>query len=218
MNGRESTEYVREIPMSIDSMKFHIDNKMIIGTDFIKTCTHKGNFYMMAGISNELEERYYYPDMAKYFLEEIAPEFDIVLADCGNELDNGLAIGALSMSEDIFLVATQQESIIKRFEKNRKLIDELDIKIAACVINKYDEQDPYGLPYLSNRLGIEKEKIRKVDSSEYSRQAEIDYKTLLEYKNPVYIQDMSLVANHILDKNGFSLIEKQRKSRWKSFI
>ena len=173
---------------------------------------------MMAGISNELEERYYYPDMAKYFLEVIAPEFDIVLADCGNELDNGLAIGALSMSEDIFLVATQQESIIKRFEKNRKLIDELDIKIAACVINKYDEQDPYGLPYLSNRLGIEKEKIRKVDSSEYSRQAEIDYKTLLEYKNPVYIQDMSLVANHILDKNGFSLIEKQRKSRWKSFI
>lgn len=218
LNGRESTEYVRETPLSIDGMKFHIDNRMIIGADFLKTCTHKGNFYMMAGISNELEERHYYPEMIKYFLEEIVPEFDIVIADCGSELDSGLAIGALAESEDIFLVATQQESVIRRYEKNKVLFDELDLKITAYIINKYYEQDPYGLTYLAKRLGIEKDKIWKMDSSEYSRQAEVDYKTLLEYKNAAYKQDVSMVANYILSKNGFSLINNQRKSRWKSFI
>ena len=84
-NERESTEYIREAPISIDAMKFHIDNKMIVGADFLKTCTHKGDFYMMSGISNELEARYYYPDTVRYFLEEIAPEFDIILAHCRSQ-------------------------------------------------------------------------------------------------------------------------------------
>jgi len=217
-NGRESAEYVRETPMSIDAMKYHIDNKMIVGSDFLKECTHKGDFYMMSGISNELEERYYFPDTVSYFFEEIAPEFDIIIADCGSELDSGLAIGTLSVSEHIFLIATQQESSMKRFEKNKPFMDELGFKIEACIINKYYEQDPYGLSYLSNRLKIEKKNIWKVTSSEYYRQAEIDHKTLLGYKNDLYIQDISLIANYILHNKGFSLINRQRKSRWKNFI
>lgn len=218
MNGRESTEYIRESPVGIDSMKFHIDNKMITGEDFLKTCTHKGNFYIMGGISNETEGRYYHPEMAKYLLEEVAPEFDLVIADCGNELDNGLVVGTLSASEEVFLVASQQESVIRRYEKNRKIFDDLGIGIYEFIINKYYEQDPFGLPYIASRLEIEKEKFLKVETAGYSRQAEIDYKTLLEYKNEEYLQDIIAVANDILNKNGFLEIQRQRKSRWKSFI
>ena len=218
MNGRESTEYIRESPAGIDSMKFHIDNKMITGEDFLKTCTHKGNLYIMSGISNETEERYYHPEMAKYLLEEVAPEFDLVFADCGNELDNGLAVGTLSVSEEVFLVASQQESVIRRYEKNRKILDDLGIRISILIINKYYEQDPFGLSYIASRLEIEKEKFLKVETASYSRQAEIDYKTLLEYKNEGYLQDIIAVANNILNKNGIMEIQPQRKSRWKSFI
>lgn len=218
MNGRESSEYIRETPSGIDAMKFHIDNNMISGEEFLKTCTHKGNFYIMAGISNEMEQRYYYPDMAKYLLEEVAPEFDLIIADCGSELDNGLAIGTLSISEEIFLVATQQESVIRRYEKIKCILDELGFGISAYIINKYYEQDPYGLSYLVNRMEIERDRIWKLDSAGYSRQAEIDYKTLLEYKNDIYSQDILALANYILNKNGFKEIERKRKSRWKSFI
>ncbi len=218
MNGRESSEYVREQPVTIDSMKFHIDNKMVSTEDFLKTCTHKGSFYIMAGISNETEARYYHPNMAGYFLEEVAPEFDLIIADAGNELDNGLAVGALSLSEEVFLVITQQESALRRYEKNRKLLDDLGVGIGAFVINKYYEQDPYGLSYLSDRLETGKERIFKVDSAGWSRQAEIDNKTLLEYKNETYTLDIIALANHILNKIGIAEIQRQRKSRWKSFI
>lgn len=218
MNGRESSEYVRELPVSIDSMKFHIDNKMISAEDFLKTCTHKGNFYIMAGISNETEARYYHPDMAGYLLEEVAPEFDLVIADTGNELDNGLAVGALSLSESVFLILTQQESVLRRYEKNRKLLDDLGVGIGNFIVNKYYEQDPYGLSYLSDRLETGREKILKVDSAGWSRQAEIDNKTLLEYKNETYTLDIIVLANCILNKAGFAEIQRQRKSRWKSFI
>jgi cellulose biosynthesis protein BcsQ len=218
MNGRESSEYVRELPVSIDSMKFHIDNRMIDADDFLKTCTHKGNFYIMAGISNEAEARYYHPDMAGYLLEEVAPEFDLVITDAGNELDNGLTVGALSLSEEVFLIVTQQESALRRYEKNRKLLEDLGVGVAAFIINKYYEQDPYGLSYLSDRLETGKEKLYKVDSAGWSRQAEIEGKTLLEYKNETYILDIIVLANLILNKTGFAEIRRQRKSRWKSFI
>lgn len=218
MNGRESCEYVRELPVSIDAMKFHIDNKMVNAEDFLKTCTHKGNFYMMAGISNETEARYYHPSMADYLLEEIAPEFDLVIADAGNDLDNGLAVGALSLSEEVFLVVTQQESVLRRYEKSRKLLDDLGAEISAFIVNKYYEQDPFGLPYLSDRLEAGRERIFKVDSAGWSRQAEIENKTLLEFKNETYTHDVIALANHILSRAGFTEIQKRRKSRWKSFI
>lgn len=218
MNGRESSEYAREMPVSIDSMKFHMDNKMVSAVDFIKTCTHRGNFYMMGGISNETEARFYHPDMAAYFLEEVAPEFDLVIADAGNEMDNGLAVGALSLSEEVFLLTTQQESVLRRYEKNRKLLDELGVGIAAFIVNKYYEQDPHGLSYLSDRLETGRERIFKVDSAGWARQAEIDNKTLLEYKNETYTLDIIGLANYILSKAGFAEIQRQRKSRWKSFI
>lgn len=218
MNGRESTEYIREETMSIDRIKIHIDNKMISGEDFLKTCTHKGNLYLMAGISNETEERYYHPDMAKYLLEEIAPEFDLIIADCGNKLDNGLAIGTLSIAEDRFLVATQQETVVRRHEKNRKLLEDLGIEISALIINKYYDQDPYEISYIASRLEMEAEQFLKIDSAGYARQAETDYKTLLNYKNGAYLLDIITVANRILIKTGLTEIQRQRKSRWKSFI
>ena len=218
MNGRESTEYIRESSASIDGIKIQIDNKMISGEDFLKTCTHKGNLYFMAGISNETEERYYHPDMAKYLLEEIAPEFDLVIADCGNKLDNGLSIGTLSIAEDRFLVATQQETVIRRQEKNRKLLEDLGIEISALIINKYYDQDPYEISYIASRLELEKEQFLKIDSAGYSRQAEIEYKTLLNYKNNAYLLDIIAVANVILIRCGLTEIQRQRKSRWKSFI
>lgn len=218
MNGRESNEYIRETPGSIDDYKYLMDNKMINGSDFLKTSIHKGNFYMMAGVCNEMEIRYYYPEMARYLLEEISSEFDLIIADCGSELDNGLSIGTLEVSEEIILVASQQETVIKRYEKNKNAMDGLGIGISNFVINKFSEQDPYGLSYLSNRMGIDKEKFWKVSMADYSRQAEMDGKTLLEYKNEIYLLDIISIANNLLSRSGFPEIQKQRKSRWRSFI
>ncbi len=218
MNGRDSTDYFREAPSGIDSLKSHIDNRMISGEDFIKMCTHKGNLYLVAGISNEMEARHYYPDTAKVFLEEVSTEFDLVIADCGCDLDNGLAVGTLSLSREVYLISAQQETALKRYEKNRNLFGELGIGISSLIVNKYYPQDPYNLPYIADRLGMEKDKVWKVDLCDQSRLAEIDGKTLLEYRNEDYHQDVIAVSNDILSKCGFTEIRRQRKSRWRSFI
>jgi cellulose biosynthesis protein BcsQ len=218
MNGRDSADFFREATAGIDTMKFHIDNRMVSGEEFLKTCTHKGNHYMMAGITNETEARYYMPTMAAYLLEEVVPEFDLVLSDCGNDLDNGLAVGTLQISGEIYLVAAQQESSLRRLEKTRTLMQDLRIDISGYLINKYQEQDPYGLAYLSGRMEAMKDQLIKISASEYSRQAEQEYRTLLEYRNEAYKTDILSLANQILIKQGIPEIKKQRKSKWRSFI
>lgn len=218
LNGRESTEYVREAPITIDAIKMHIDNKMISCPDFLRSSKYFDNFHILAGISNEIEERYYYPETARYLLETVTPEFDVVITDSGNEIDNGLAIGALTISKNIYLILTQQESILRRFERLKGIYEELGISFNTFVINKYYDQDPYSIEYIADRIQIEKGCILRVESTGYSRQAEIDYKTLIEYKNDKYTRDIINISNNILNKSGFSEIKRQRKKKWKSFI
>ena len=218
MHGRQGSDYMKDAPVSIDSMKFHLDNKIFSGEEFLKTCTHKGNFYMMSGITNELEQRYYHPEMARYLLEEAAPEFDLVIADTGSEIDNGLSVGALSVSESVLFLLSQQESSVRRYEKNRKLLEELGIAISVYVVSKYSEDDPFTLAYLSTRLNIDRERLRKISSAANDRLAEIEQKTLLEYKNEMYCSDITCIANSILNKSGFREIQKKRKNKWMSFI
>lgn len=217
LNGRESAEYVNEAPESIEGIKNHIDSKMIDNIDFERLCRKKENFYMMSGIKNEEEQRNYYPHMATYLLETVTSSFDIVIADSGNELDNGLAIGALSSSVNRFLLMTQQESVLSRWEKNKGVYEKLGIYFDNYIINKYYEQDPYGIPYISKRLGIPEEQFTKVESAGYGRQAEMEYKTLMEYKGQKYIQNIGLICQVVLDRLGIP-VKKTRKTKWKSFI
>lgn len=218
LNGRESTEYVKETPVFIDSIKNHIENKMLNGHDFLRICMYMKNLYMLAGICNELEERHYHPEMAIYLLEEVAPEFDLIIADCGNDPDNGLAVGGLSISCETIFVMTQQESALKRYEKLRETYDAMGVHFDAYLVNKFFGHDPYSLQYIAERLQLDKGQLWKIEAAGYSMQAEMDYKTLLDYKSEKYSEDVTSVANHILSKSGFEMITKARKRKWKSFI
>ncbi|MEG1584940.1 MAG: hypothetical protein RR361_07815, partial [Anaerovorax sp.] len=178
LNGRESAEYVNEAPESIEGIKNHLDSKMIEDIDFTRVCKKRDNFYMLTGIKKEEEQRDYYPHMATYLLETVTQTFDIVIADSGNELDNGLAIGALSATVNRFLVMTQQEAILYRWERNRMTYERLGIDFDRYIINKYYEQDPYDVSYIGKRLNLLQEQFLKVAFAGYGRQAEMEYKTL----------------------------------------
>lgn len=215
LNGRESIEYVREAPPFIDSLKMHLDNHMINEQDFLKTCQYSENLYRLAGLSNEQEERYYFPDTTRYLLETVASEFDIIIVDSGNKIDNGLAVGALSVAKEVLLVLTQQETALRRFEKTKEIYAGLGFQLSTYIINKYQDMDPYSIKYIKERLDIPEHSIYNVESAGYSRQAEIDNKTLMEYRNDKFTQDIINIANYILLESGYREIKKRGKTNGK---
>lgn len=219
LNGRKNSEYVKEEVKTIDEFKLQLDSKMLISKDFLRDCRHNKNFYFLAGLSNEQDERYYFPDSAKYLLESISNSFELIIADTGSELDNGLALGGMTIAARKYLVLSQLESNLSRYEKMAPWFERAQVKFDGFIINKFCEEDAYSLKYIIERLYFNKEETFKIHTVSYERQAEIEHKTLMKFKTDNYIEDVTAIANNILEVVGLPQIKLQRKNKlWKNFI
>lgn len=218
LQGREGTEYIQEVGESIEGLKLYLDSKVFTADEVLKKCGNGKNLYLLGGVSAITEERYYFPHTAAYLLSQVEHTFDVIIADSGNNVDNGLSVGALELGGDNFLVLTQQESMIKRYEKLRRFYRELHLRFDRFAVNQYRADDPYDLDYIEKRLELDEEQIFKVQECGQGRRAEMEHQTLVAYRNEKYLADLRLISNEILKRQELPSIERQRKSRWKDFM
>jgi MinD-like ATPase involved in chromosome partitioning or flagellar assembly len=219
LNGRKSDEFIGEKVESIEAIKANIDNKMMGYSDVLRICLQRDNLYLLAGIEKFQNERYFFPETAIRILKEIRESFDIIIVDSGNNIDNGLSMGALQYTAHRFLVLTQQETMLRRYEQFRELYKSLQLDFPLIVINKHLQIDPYDLGYIAKRLEINKKSLFTVNQSNFARQAEIDGKTILHYSENGFEKDVRAIANWIRSSSGHSQVLKpQGRKKWISFI
>ncbi|NLY70925.1 MAG: hypothetical protein GX076_04500 [Clostridiales bacterium] len=183
----------------------------------METCKQTDNLYHIAGIESIGVSRFYHPETAKYFLDTVKDCFDIIIVDSGNELDDGLAIGALENIEERFCIITQQESVLKNYEKLKPIYSKLGFCFNGMIVNKHNSGNYYDLDYISKRLSICSDQILKVEMTDYYLQAEMDRCTLINYNDKNYINDIIELSNQILNKCDLDICIK-RKRKWRSFI
>lgn len=218
LSGRSGTEYVTRVGESIEAIKIYLDNRVLSKKELLKTCKRTENLYQLGGVDSIGESRHYFPEASSYFLETMKEEFDVIIVDSGNDLDNGLAVGALELINDRFLVLTQQESMIRRYEKIVPLYSRLNISFDRKILNKYSDSDPYSVGYIAERLGFNLREMIKVGAVSCGRQAEMDYRTLISYNNEIYNRDITDLSNIILTECCLEPIQFRRKKKWKAFI
>ncbi len=218
MHGRLGTEYVDRVCESIEGIKLHLDNRLLDTQGLMEACRIGDNLYMLGGVESIEQVRGYHPHMAAYLLESIESTFDLILVDTGNDIDNGLAVGALEYIDNNYCIITQQETILKRFERVNPVYEKLGIRFSSYIVNKYTDHDPYDLRYIGKRLCLNRETLMKVEASGYERQAESDHRTLLSYKDEEFSNDIRLIANHILSQAQMDAIDHGRKKKWMPFI
>ncbi|NLP30833.1 MAG: hypothetical protein GX363_06880 [Clostridiales bacterium] len=217
LNGRLNDQYADHVGESIEGIKIYLDNKVLSTNELMESCKRTDNLYHIAGIDSIGVSRYYHPETAMYFLEAIEDCFDIIVVDSGNELDDGLAIGALEGIKEKFCIITQQESVLKRYEKLETIYKKLGISFNCVIINKYNTSNSYDLDYITNRLSISSEEIMKVEMTDLYLQAEMDCCTLIHYNDRNYINDIIEISNKILGLCNIDICLK-RKRKWRSFI
>lgn len=218
LNGRKNAGFLRENVETIDNYRMQIDSKIIVSKDFMGGTKKTENLHVLAGLVKENEERYYFPDSAAYLLEAIEDQFDLIIGDTGSEIDNGLALGGLLLADNNYLILNQMESSLRRFEEQRERFVQANVRFEKYIINKFEEKDPYTIQYIAKRLSLEKNLIMKVQKVDYGKQAEMEYKTLIEFRDEAYKGDIACIANQILIKMGNDEIDSGKKSKWKSFI
>lgn len=217
LQGRYGAAYTGYVGENVEGLRHYLDNRILNRRELLEGCRCTENLYVIGGVSTIGEERYYQPEMSSYLLSELRGEFDLIFVDSGSDVDNGLALGALVMADELCLVLTQQESVLQRFEKLKPLYGQLHLSASMILCNRFEEDDPYTRDYLSKRLGPGPP-IFTIAETQGGRRAETEAKTLLAYKNGRYEADILTVVNEILARGGCDPIEKQRKRKWKSFI
>ncbi|MDR1571634.1 MAG: hypothetical protein LBS32_03830 [Clostridiales Family XIII bacterium] len=215
LNGRESMDYAKGGADSLDALKSRLESAMLEVGELVAHCRGIRNLFMIGGIRAEEEERYYGPELSTRLLAVARRCFDIIVADSGNRLDNGLALGALLACENRFLVLTQQESALSRWERRRPVFAKLGIMPAAYVLNSYMDGDVYSSDYVAERIGTAKGELHRVSFSGLGRQAEIQRKTLWAAADRAFSDDVANLA-HSAAGGAFGLDAlRKRRKRWK---
>lgn len=218
LQGRYGAAYTGYVGENIEGLRHYLDNRVLNRKELLEGCRCTENLYVIGGVKSIGEERYYQPEMSAYLLAELTEEFDLIFADSGSDLDNGLALGSLVMADELLLVLTQQEAVLRRYEILRKLYGQLKLSFSLMILNHFEKEDPYTVEYICRRLGAEKDNLLLISETAGGRKAEVDSKTLLSYRNAMYAADILAAANKVMELTGLGAIEKQRKKRWKNFI
>jgi hypothetical protein len=221
LHGAPGNDYVTGDLASVESIRSYLENRVLSKAELMKACRCTENRYFLAGVEDLLERRDYFPEMVSYLLETMAPEFQIILVDAGNEIDNGLAAGALQLGQENYLALSQQESALRQAERKLPLCRRLGLRFGQVVLNRFREEDPYSLAYVQERLGPELPgaafcKVAEAENG--ARAAETEHKPLLAYKNEDYAEDVLRLANQLLRAVRLPEIQKARRGLWKSFI
>ena len=114
LSGRSNIQYLQEKMPSIDSYRSRMESGIPLSKEDLQKTTYLDNLYIISGIQQEAEARFYMPELAQRLLSDLRNEFDVIIADTGSELDNGLAVGCLSTAEKIYLLLSQNEADLRR--------------------------------------------------------------------------------------------------------
>lgn len=211
LNGSDDIHYSRGNTATIDSIKIRIDNNLITSEEMENSCSRDGELYVMGGISGVFGHRSYSPDFSMQFINRALDTFDVVVADCGNELDSGLCIGALKSGGVNFLVVNQNESSLVRFEKSKSIYSAIDTGFELYIVNRFSDRDPHDISYIRRRLDNNGEgrffPVR--EEAEYSRLAEIDEQLILDYKCPGFSEDMNDIVYEMMKISGINDISRE---------
>jgi hypothetical protein len=218
LNGRESTEYVRENAESIDALKSRLESRLLGEEELLAHCLRAKGLSVLGGVANEEEERYDMPEAAAFLLDVAGRVFDLVVVDSGNRLDNGLAFGALLYDANRFFVLTQQETTLARWEKRKPLYERLGVMPKAYVLNHYMEKDIYPADYVARRFAEDLRQFHCVRFAQGGRQAEIEHKTLWAGTAGGFADDVATLAGALLGEDAGGSASHKRRKRWKSFI
>ena len=219
LNGRANEQYFDKEVKSIDEYKLQLESKLLNEKDFARDCRYKGNLHVLVGPRDEFEYRYYFPEEVTYLIECVKSEFDVIIVDTGDSIDCGLAVGGLTYSEHRYMVASQDETSLVRYENLHRLYEQMGYDFDYIVINKYLSQDVYSKNYIGERIGYNKEQLLILENSNKGKQAERGKKSLYELHDEVWCKGLEPIVQEVLRLCGVNGIAKQRKNKvWKSFI
>jgi len=185
---------------SLETIRPYLAEKLIDCSSLMEKSRYKDNLFIIGGVAKPGTSSQYHPDMAQYLLASLASQFDYVICDTGSEIEQVMALGTLFCSDYIFVVTTQDEYSIRRYEWVSPLFQKLGIKPSGMIVNKYTKDEVNDTEIIAMRSGIEANALLLIRNAKNGKKAEQESKSLLMYKDNRFSRDFINAAESILTR------------------
>lgn len=190
-------DYSPVLNESIERMMPYIADRVLDIEDTLERAKLSGNLWMIGGIGDVCAAASFHPDMTVYLLESLRRAFDVIICDSGSDVGSGAALGALLSADRLYMVISQSGSALARYRRFSLLYERLGLSIDAFIINRYDAAAVYDKKCICEKLGLDEEPVFTVRMSEHSERAELDSKSLINYRDGAFMKDIARLKAEI---------------------
>lgn len=194
------TDYSPCVSESMEHIRPYLAEKLIDVDSLCSKALWKKNIYVIAGPDIPGRSSDYFPAMSEYLIQVLMERFDFILCDCGAEIENGLALGAIESSDKTYLVMTQSEHAVRRYEWLKPLYRHIGIEPDGVVVNMFDRSSPYTKRYIGQRLGLDDAAMFSVKYSADGLKAETDEKSIYRFGDKGFCRGISYIAGDIFNE------------------
>lgn len=212
--GASGNDYASGAGESMDRIRPELAEGLIDPQEIMARSKWQDNLYYILGADPLDGDGKYHPNLSDQLLKQLRHCFDLILCDSGSQIGHGLALGSLFAADGIFLVMTQSESAVRRFERLMPLYQKLNVSTLGCLINRYQDENPYTLGYLRKRLDQFWGDFFVVSESPLGLVAEAEGRSLIHYRDKNFGKDVRSTANLILRNAGAAPITEGSRRPW----
>lgn len=211
-------DYVTSVGETVEGLRGYLDNRLLNMEEVVQSCRKTDNLYMLGGVRSLIQERYYFPKTAEYLLNCMEQCFDVIIADCGNTIDNGLAVGALSYGGHNVLVTRQSEIALGRMNFIKDIYNQMNLTFSHVVINGFSEERGMFPREITERLDMKDLSYHLICQVDQPLRAEQEKHTLLSGGSRHFRRDIAELSAWTLEVCGLQQKLPEKGLRWKGFI
>lgn len=201
-DNKTGEDYSPKICESMERIRPYINEKLADMHEIAAKARYSNNLSIIGGAGAGEYNGDFNADGIAYFLSCCKDYYDFIICDSGSDVFHSLSIGSMYAADELYLVADQRELSFRNYERYLPLFRRLDIHFTAFILNKYDRENPYSVDYCLKRLCIEKDELLTVKESAFGDIAEMQQKSLLEFKGVAFKRDIDKLCKRICSEDG----------------
>lgn len=198
--AKKGDEYTPMINESMDKLRPYLCQKLVDVDELARSSKYHKNLSIVGGAGDYQSSTKYNQEDVSYFLDHCLDKYDIVICDAGSEIEHGLCMGSILSSDDLYIVCTQRESAFRRLETYKALLDKVRGGYDYCIFNMFRRDSAYDLQYCKERLKLQDNQAFIVANSPFGDIAEIQSKSLMNYKSKAFSRDIEKITSRIINE------------------
>ena len=203
----ESGIFTPNVSESLETIHPYLAERLIDMAEIADKSRYKDNLYVIGGSCNPSTSAGFMPEMSEYLLCASSAIFDIIICDTGCDIENGMCIGALFSSNEIYLVCSPSEAAVRRQESKMSLYKKINLPLRGIVLNKYSRSSINSSKMICERLGFKENELFIVSQSANGDKAEQEERSIYSMRDIKFKREIDKIADDLIQRAGIGQLQ-----------